>query len=79
MVALFGDAVLDIKYYWTMTTDPEGIPVVISRTGWTGDPVPRPTQGHAEVLTRGKVGPKGRAGRRSQTGGLAVEQGDREP
>ena len=37
MVALFGDAVLDIKYYWTLTTDLDGIPVVISRTGWTGE------------------------------------------
>ena len=37
MRALFGDAVLDIKYYWTMTTELDGIPVVISRTGWTGE------------------------------------------
>jgi aminomethyltransferase len=37
MVALFGDAVLDIKYYWTLTTELDGIPVVISRTGWTGE------------------------------------------
>ena len=34
--ALFGE-VLDIKYYWTLTTDLDGIPVVISRTGWTGE------------------------------------------
>ena len=37
MVALFGEAVLDIKYYWTLTTELDGIPVVISRTGWTGE------------------------------------------
>ena len=37
MRALFGDAVLDIRYYWTMTTELDGIPVVISRTGWTGE------------------------------------------
>ena len=37
MRTLFGDAVLDIKYYWTMTTELDGIPVVISRTGWTGE------------------------------------------
>ena len=30
MVSLFGDQVLDIKYYWTLTTDLDGIPVVIS-------------------------------------------------
>jgi aminomethyltransferase len=37
MSALFGPAVLDIKYYWTLTTELDGIPVVISRTGWTGE------------------------------------------
>ena len=37
MQTLFGDAVLDIKYYWTLTTELDGIPVVISRTGWTGE------------------------------------------
>jgi aminomethyltransferase len=37
MAALFGPAVLDIKYYWTLTTELDGIPVVISRTGWTGE------------------------------------------
>ena len=34
---LFGDAILDVKYYWTLTTELDGIPVVISRTGWTGE------------------------------------------
>lgn len=34
---LFGDAVLDLRYYWTLTTEIDGIPVVISRTGWTGE------------------------------------------
>ena len=34
---LVGDAILDVRYYWTMTTDIDGIPVVISRTGWTGE------------------------------------------
>ena len=37
MTTLFGPAVLDIKYYWTLTTELAGIPVVISRTGWTGE------------------------------------------
>jgi glycine cleavage system aminomethyltransferase T len=32
---LFGDWVLDMKYYWCADTDLDGIPVVISRTGWT--------------------------------------------
>ena len=30
-------AIDDIKYYWTLTTELDGIPVVISRTGWTGE------------------------------------------
>jgi glycine cleavage system aminomethyltransferase T len=34
---LFGDAVLGVKYYWTMDAELDGIPVVISRTGWTGE------------------------------------------
>jgi glycine cleavage system aminomethyltransferase T len=34
---LFGPAIDDIKYYWTLTTEVDGIPVVISRTGWTGE------------------------------------------
>ena len=37
MRTLFGDAVDGIKYYWTLTTELDGIPVVISRTGWTGE------------------------------------------
>src|SRR5262245_3545413 len=34
---LFGPAIDEIKYYWTLTTEVDGIPVVISRTGWTGE------------------------------------------
>jgi glycine cleavage system aminomethyltransferase T len=34
---LFGDAVLGVKYYWTMDAELDGIPVAISRTGWTGE------------------------------------------
>ena len=32
---LFGDWILDMKYYWCDEADLDGIPVVISRTGWT--------------------------------------------
>jgi len=35
--ALFGDEVLDLKYYWFMETDLDGIPVLITRTGWSGE------------------------------------------
>ncbi|HLX35342.1 MAG TPA: glycine cleavage T C-terminal barrel domain-containing protein [Candidatus Limnocylindrales bacterium] len=34
---LFGDAIDGVKYYWTLATEVDGIPVVISRTGWTGE------------------------------------------
>jgi glycine cleavage system aminomethyltransferase T len=34
---LFGDAVADLKYYWAAEAEVDGIPVVISRTGWTGE------------------------------------------
>jgi glycine cleavage system aminomethyltransferase T len=37
MRAIFGPAIDDIKYYWTLTTEVDAIPVVISRTGWTGE------------------------------------------
>jgi glycine cleavage system aminomethyltransferase T len=37
MRALVGDAVLDIKYYWTIDAEVDDIPVVVSRTGWTGE------------------------------------------
>jgi aminomethyltransferase len=32
---LVGDRIYDLKYYWTDHFEIEGIPVVISRTGWT--------------------------------------------
>jgi aminomethyltransferase len=34
---LFGDQVLEMKYYYCMEADLDGIPVVITRTGWTGE------------------------------------------
>jgi aminomethyltransferase len=33
--SLFGDWIMDMKYYWCAETELDGIPVVISRTGWT--------------------------------------------
>lgn len=35
--ALFGDEVLEMPYYHCMHAELEGIPVVIGRTGWTGE------------------------------------------
>ncbi len=34
---LAGDAILGVKYYWCADATIAGIPVVISRTGWTGE------------------------------------------
>ena len=37
MQTLFGEKILKVRYYWTLETNLDGIPVVISRTGWTGE------------------------------------------
>jgi aminomethyltransferase len=37
MAELTGDGVLGVKYYWSLDTTIAGIPVVVSRTGWTGE------------------------------------------
>jgi len=34
---LFGKSILDLKYYWLVETDLDGIPLVVSRTGWSGE------------------------------------------
>ncbi len=34
---LFGDEVVGLRYYWFLETDLDGIPVVVTRTGWTGE------------------------------------------
>jgi aminomethyltransferase len=35
--SLFGDRVLALKYYWFLETALDGIPVVVTRTGWSGE------------------------------------------
>jgi aminomethyltransferase len=35
--ALFGDKVLALRYYYFLETDLDGIPVVVTRTGWTSE------------------------------------------
>lgn len=37
MEALFGDPVLDLKYYFFLDTHLDDIPVVVTRTGWSGE------------------------------------------
>lgn len=35
--ALFGDEILELRYYHFVETEVEGIPVVVTRTGWTSE------------------------------------------
>jgi glycine cleavage system aminomethyltransferase T len=35
--ALFGDRALQLKYYYFLETSLDGIPVVVTRTGWSGE------------------------------------------
>jgi glycine cleavage system aminomethyltransferase T len=35
--SLFGDEIAGLRYYWCAEGDVDGIPVVVSRTGWTGE------------------------------------------
>lgn len=37
MQTLFGDSILDLRYYWLRETELNGIPLVISRTGWSSE------------------------------------------
>jgi glycine cleavage system aminomethyltransferase T len=37
MQALFGDKVLALRYYYFLETDLDGIPLVVTRTGWTSE------------------------------------------
>ena len=37
MQALFGDAILDLRYYWFREVELDGIPLIVSRTGWSSE------------------------------------------
>lgn len=37
MRALFGDSIMDLKYYWLRRVELDGIPLVVSRTGWSSE------------------------------------------
>ncbi len=37
MVKLFGDGIRDLKYYWLRDYNLDGIPLVVSRTGWSSE------------------------------------------
>mgnify|MGYP003314826346 FL=1 len=37
MKVLFGDQIINMKYYWLIETELNGIPLVVSRTGWSSE------------------------------------------
>lgn len=37
MRALFGDGIMDLKYYWLREMELDGIPLIVSRTGWSSE------------------------------------------
>jgi aminomethyltransferase len=37
MRALFGDSIMDLKYYWLRHVELDGIPLIVSRTGWSSE------------------------------------------
>ncbi len=37
MKALFGDAIMDLRYYWLREAELDGIPLIVSRTGWSSE------------------------------------------
>lgn len=37
MQALFGDDILDLRYYWLRAVKLDGIPLIVSRTGWSSE------------------------------------------
>ena len=37
MVKLFGDGIRDLKYYWLREYELDGIPLIVSRTGWSSE------------------------------------------
>ena len=37
MQALFGDSIMELKYYWLREVSLDGIPLIVSRTGWSSE------------------------------------------
>ena len=37
MKVLFGNEIINIKYYWLIETELSGIPLIVSRTGWSSE------------------------------------------
>ena len=54
--SLFGEEIVNLRYYWCAPAELDGIPVVISRTGWTGE-VGFEVYLQDPIARRGAVGP----------------------
>ena len=52
MAALFGTGILDLRYYWLIETELDGIPLLVSRTGWSSE------LGYELYLRDGSLGDK---------------------
>jgi aminomethyltransferase len=37
MKALFGESIMDLRYYWLCELELDGIPLIVSRTGWSSE------------------------------------------
>ena len=37
MQELFGEEIMDLRYYWFIETQLDGIPLIVSRTGWSSE------------------------------------------
>ncbi|MHA7888222.1 glycine cleavage T C-terminal barrel domain-containing protein [Roseicyclus sp.] len=37
MQELFGESIMDLKYYWLREVELDGIPLIVSRTGWSSE------------------------------------------
>ena len=37
MKSLFGESIMDLRYYWLRELDLDGIPLIVSRTGWSSE------------------------------------------
>lgn len=52
MAALFGESIMELRYYWLIEVELDGIPLVVSRTGWSSE------LGYEIYLRDGSLGDK---------------------
>ena len=52
MTALFGESIMELRYYWLIEVELDGIPLVVSRTGWSSE------LGYEIYLRDGSLGDK---------------------